>query len=374
MNMQKILFILFFFVSVLLFSTGAAEDVDYLITGHNTARKITMRASSSYSVNHRVIKVMDADRETCWISDGKAGPQWISVDFGSKRLITSIVVYPGKKDNYRTLKYFKLQFLDGNWFDFATVQTGKKGTLGYTYNDKIEIDLAGVDASTFRLFIPADAMMGGFASIAEIETYIGASKLKFFDDRLKDLCLPVRNGYLPIEDYSYPNAPRSYRGGHHSGIDIYTYHADGSYEPVPVTDKTPVFAVDDGVVIRADHDYVQTGINEWKRRSAYYQTNPGTYMRNAFGGREVWIDHGNGVVSTYNHLSLIDRSVIKGRRISKGSRIGLAGNSGLAGEAAGNENGIHLHFEIWIDGNYLGYGMAIQDIRKYFRWIFSNAR
>jgi murein DD-endopeptidase MepM/ murein hydrolase activator NlpD len=375
MIIKKIAFILLFFgLMPLSFPAGAAEDADYLMTGHNTARNIIIRASSRYSVNNGVIKVMDADRETCWISNGSLGPQWVSVDFGSKRLITSIVVYPGKKDNYRTLSYFKLQFLEGNWFDYATLQTEKKGVLGSSYIDKIEIDLAGVDASTFRIFIPAEAMKRGFASIAEIEIYTGASKLKFFDERLSGLYLPIRNGYLPVADYSYPNAPRTYRGGRHSGIDISAYHADGSYDPLPVTDKTPVFAADGGTVIRADHDYVGTGIEEWKRRSSYYQTHPGTFMRNAFGGREVWIDHGNGVVTTYNHLSSIERSVTQGRRITRGSRIGMAGNSGLAGEAAGNKEGIHLHFEIWIDGNYLGYGMSIQDIRKYFTWIFSKAR
>ncbi|OHD62942.1 MAG: hypothetical protein A2176_04850 [Spirochaetes bacterium RBG_13_51_14] len=344
------------------------------MTGHNTARKIYLRSSSVYSVNHRVIKVMDVDRDSCWISDGAAAPQWVSIDFGSKRLITSIAVYPGRKDNYRTLKYFKLQFLKGDWFDYATIQIRKKSFFSYSYRDRIEIDLAGVDASTFRIYIPADAMIDRYASIAEIETFIGPSKITFFDDRLKDLCLPIRNAYLPAEDYCYPNALRAYRGGRHSGIDIYSYHTDDSYDPVPVSDTTPVYAVGGGVIIRADHDYVPTNIGEWKERSAYYQTHPSTFMRHSFGGREVWIDHGNGVVTTYNHLSGIDRCVRKGRRVSKGERIGVAGNSGLSGEAEGKRYGIHLHFEIWIDGNYLGYGMAIQDIRKYFKWIFSKAR
>jgi murein DD-endopeptidase MepM/ murein hydrolase activator NlpD len=375
MSIKKISILFISFGLMLLsFPADGAEDADYLMTGHNTARRINIRASSRYSINNGVIKVMDADRESCWISSGSLGPQWVSVDFGSKRLITSIVVYPGRKDNYRTITYFKLQFLKENWFDFATFQTEKKGVLGSSYRDKIEIDLAGVDASTFRIFIPADAMMRGFASIAEIEIYTGASKLKFFDERLSGLCLPIRNAYLPVADYSYPNAPRTYRGGRHSGIDISTYHDGGSYDPLPVTDRTPVFAVDGGVVIRADHDYTGTGIDEWKQRSVYYRTHPSTYMRNGFGGREVWIDHGNGVVTTYNHLSSIDRSILQGRRIFRGSRIGMAGNSGLAGEAAGNKQGIHLHFEIWIDGNYLGYGMSIQDIRKYFTWIFSKSR
>jgi len=361
-------------VSLSLFPAGAAGDSDYIITGHNTARKISIRASSRNSVNHGVVKVMDANRETCWISDGSAGPQWITVDFGSKRLITSIVVCPGKKDNYPAISYFKLQFLNSSWFDYATVQTRRPGAFGYSEKGRMEIDLAGMDASTFRIFIPADAMIRGYASIAEIEIYMGASRLAFFDDRLKGICLPIQNGYLPASDYSYPNAPRAYRGGRHSGIDFYNFHTEDSYDPVPLTETTPVFAADKGVVIRADHDYESIDIKEWRRRSAYYQTHPATYMRNAFGGREVWIDHRNGIVTTYNHLSSIDPEIKPGRRISRGKKIGTAGNSGLAGEAEGKLYGIHLHFEIWIDGNYLGYGMSMQDVRKYYQWIFSNAR
>lgn len=359
---------------MILFPAGAAEDADYLITGHNTARNIVIRASSSYGVNNGVNRVMDFNRDTCWMSDGKAGPQWVTVDFGSKRLITSIVVHAGKKDNYPTLKYFKLQFLNKAWFDHTVVRIKRIGAFGYAKGGRMEVDLAGVDASTFRIFIPVDAMIDGFAAISEIEIYMGSSRLTFYDDRLKGICLPIRNGYLPRSDYSYPNAPRSYRGGRHSGIDIHNYHTENSYDPVSLTETTPVYAADKGIVIRADHDYVHIGIDEWKRRAVYYQTHPGTYMRNAFGGREVWIDHRNGIVTTYNHLSSIDPGIKQGRRISKGKRIGTAGNSGLAGEAEGKMYGIHLHFEIWIDGNYLGYGMSMQDVRKYYQWIFANAR
>jgi hypothetical protein len=77
MNIIKISTTQFFFTLLLILSAGAAEDSDYLISGHNTARKIKIRASSSFSVNHRVIKLMDINRQTCWISDGTAGPHWI---------------------------------------------------------------------------------------------------------------------------------------------------------------------------------------------------------------------------------------------------------------------------------------------------------
>lgn len=355
-------------------SREKAGDEDYLVTGHNTARKVYIRADSAFSANHRSLKAMDQDTESSWVSAAGPGPHWISVDFGSKRLITSLVVRPGRKNNYRTIRFFILQFQYNNrWFDFVTVPVYRSRALLRRWVDRVEIDLGGVDASVFRLLIPPDAVIGDHAAIAEIEAYVGRARVTFFDERLKGLHLPIRNGFLPESDHGYPNAPRTYRGGRHAGIDIHRYHREGSYDPLPVTEKTPVFAMDGGVVIRADHDYRAPDINEWNRIAAHHRANKSTFMRHSFGGREVWIDHGNGVVSTYNHLSRIRPFVKKGTRISKGARIGYAGNSGLAGEAEGKKYGIHLHFEIWVDGTYLGYGMDIKDIRRYLKWIFFSS-
>ena len=54
------------------------------------------------------------------------------------------------------------------------------------------------------------------------------------------------------------------------------------------------------------------------------------------GGNRIVIDHGNGMKSTYNHLSSIETSV--GAVVAKGQRLGGAGTTG-------NSTGCHLHFE-----------------------------
>ncbi|MBP6291087.1 MAG: M23 family metallopeptidase, partial [Spirochaetes bacterium] len=126
-----------------------------------------------------------------------------------------------------------------------------------------------------------------------------------------------------------------------------------------------------GVVIRADYDYNPPAEEEWKKLSLYYQGNPATFVQRSFGGRQIWIDHQNGVLSTYNHLSKIDNKVSAGSRVKKGQRIGWVGNSGLLGEAQGKKWGQHLHFELWVDGIYLGYNMNINEIKRYLRWIFA---
>ncbi len=363
-------------------SRGEARDGDYFIIGSNTAQKVRWEVSSSHGPGFTGLMALDSDVESSWRSARSPSPQWLSVDFGSKRLLTKIVIVPGYRDNYRMLRYCIVQFMyNGDWFDFSRVEfdgTARRGFLARFFrrsrtDDRVEIDLGGVDASTFRIFVPAEGMVDGQAAIAEIECFVGTNSLRYFDERLKGLCLPVRNALLPPDDASYPNAPRSYRGGTHAGLDLYHSFAEGSYETVAVDFTTPVFAAQGGTVIRADWKYEPFTPHQWREQSEHTKNNPRTFVLRSFGGRQVWIDHGNGIVTTYNHLSEIDKGIVAGGKVSKGRRIGRVGNSGLLGEAEGKKYGAHLHFEIWVDGFYLGYGMAAADVKKYFSWIFATA-
>jgi murein DD-endopeptidase MepM/ murein hydrolase activator NlpD len=56
------------------------------------------------------------------------------------------------------------------------------------------------------------------------------------------------------------------------------------------------------------------------------------------GGYQVWIAHGSGLYTTYNHMSGV--SVGRGQHVGKGQRVGRMG-------ASGNATGSHLHFEVW---------------------------
>lgn len=58
-------------------------------------------------------------------------------------------------------------------------------------------------------------------------------------------------------------------------------------------------------------------------------------------GKTVLLDHGQGVMSIYLHLSLIN--VDEGMEVEKGDVIGLVGSTGLA-------TGPHLHFGIYVHG------------------------
>lgn len=61
-------------------------------------------------------------------------------------------------------------------------------------------------------------------------------------------------------------------------------------------------------------------------------------------GNAVQIDHGNGYVSTYAHMSSI--AVSAGQTVSKGQKLGVVGSTGRS-------TGPHLHFTIQFEGRFL---------------------
>ncbi len=58
------------------------------------------------------------------------------------------------------------------------------------------------------------------------------------------------------------------------------------------------------------------------------------------GGQRIVIDHGDGLKSTYNHLSHI--GVATGQTVARGGEVGAVGSTG-------NSTGCHLHFEVMVN-------------------------
>jgi len=56
------------------------------------------------------------------------------------------------------------------------------------------------------------------------------------------------------------------------------------------------------------------------------------------GGYQVWIAHGSGLYTTYNHMSAV--SVGRGQGVGRGDQVGRVGCTGWC-------TGPHLHFEVW---------------------------
>jgi murein DD-endopeptidase MepM/ murein hydrolase activator NlpD len=73
-------------------------------------------------------------------------------------------------------------------------------------------------------------------------------------------------------------------------------------------------------------------------------------------GNFVELDHGNGVRTRYAHLAEIDPNLRPGDRIAAGTPIGRMGMTG-------NATGVHLHYEVLVDGllvDPLNYGLPPQ--------------
>ncbi len=73
------------------------------------------------------------------------------------------------------------------------------------------------------------------------------------------------------------------------------------------------------------------------------------------GGYQVWISHGGGLYTTYNHMSAI--TVGSGQNVGRGQQVGRIGQSGWA-------TGPHLHFEVWIGPVWNG-GTRVNPLRYF---------
>lgn len=122
----------------------------------------------------------------------------------------------------------------------------------------------------------------------------------------------------------------AYGGGPHNGIDF------------GIPTGTPIYAPLGGKVV---------AIGSMYKNSRWYGY-----------GRWIAIDHGNGMVTLYGHLS--SQSVKKGATVKAGDKIGSSGNTGYS-------TGPHLHFSVFsaksfkvvpsskVKGVYLPYGAHV---------------
>jgi murein DD-endopeptidase MepM/ murein hydrolase activator NlpD len=187
---------------------------------------------------------------------------------------------------------------------------------------------------------------------------------------LTGFTMPHDGACLPSRDAVMPNAPRAYRNGVHEGVDF--YHGDVC---VPIDRGTPVLAMQDGVVVRADHDYEDITIEEIdalaEKTARQGYSDPETL--DIYRGRQVWIDHGHGVLTRYAHLSAIAPSVDVGVDVKAGQLIGAVGDSGTPESITAPGTEYHLHAEVWIGDRFLGQDLPPDEVRRLYERLFSPA-
>ena len=165
--------------------------------------------------------------------------------------------------------------------------------------------------------------------------------------------MPVKGAHVPEWLDLVPGAARAYRTGVHEGVD-FGYNSVG----VNVLVGTPVLAAGDGVVVRADVNYRELSQEEMDRLLARSASQGSTSAPDldVLRGRQVWIDHGQGVVTRYAHLDRVALGIQPGVPVKMGQLIAYVGISGIPDGGVGD--GPHLHFEIRLGDAYLGQGLS----------------
>jgi murein DD-endopeptidase MepM/ murein hydrolase activator NlpD len=129
-----------------------------------------------------------------------------------------------------------------------------------------------------------------------------------------------------------------------------------------------------GRVIRADTNYREMTVSEYERLIEQSMRTGGTpdEVLDRLAGRQVIIEHGNGLQTVYMHLDSIEPGITAGEIVQAGDLIGTVGVTGTQGEAEPGTALPHLHFEIWIDDHYLGQGVTIREAMWWLEQVFGE--
>ena len=187
------------------------------------------------------------------------------------------------------------------------------------------------------------------------------------DHPLRGFIRPIAGACVTEFPGHLPGSPRTYRNhGVHEGLDFYEWASCTS-----VTYTTEILAAKAGVIIRADLDYVEITPADWQR---FIDANwEGEAILDELRGRQVWIDHGRGIVTRYAHLSEIAVGIAVGAEVQQGQLIGHPGESGQQEVYANPGTDIHLHFEIRVGDGWLGQGETPEDARTLYLQAFGLA-
>lgn len=175
---------------------------------------------------------------------------------------------------------------------------------------------------------------------------------------------------LPSDDNAMPNARLSNLLVAHEALDFYNGDVCG-----PVERGSPIVAMFHGTVIRADVDYDRVDadqVRELTQRASVTQViDP--YTLDIYRGRQVWIDHGDGVVTRYAHLEAVADGIEVGAEIARGQPLGTVGDSGWTESTISPGTGVRIHVEVRVGDSFLGKGLPPEEVRRLYLRLFSDA-
>jgi murein DD-endopeptidase MepM/ murein hydrolase activator NlpD len=183
----------------------------------------------------------------------------------------------------------------------------------------------------------------------------------------RNFTYPIAGACMPVSDALMPNASREYRSGNHEGVDFYEYD-----NCTAIGYGDPALAAKDGVVVRADLYY--RDLTEEDLAAANEQIAAGNAeafeVVDLFRGRQVWIDHGDGIVTRYAHLSAIAEGIEEGAEVVQGQTIAYIGDSGTPESLTNPRLETHLHWELRVKDSYLAAGLPPEEMREIYTMLF----
>ncbi|MCB0035684.1 MAG: M23 family metallopeptidase [Anaerolineales bacterium] len=176
---------------------------------------------------------------------------------------------------------------------------------------------------------------------------------------LTGLLIPTSGAAIADRDLRMPGAPRHYRLGVHEGVDFY-------WSP-----GKAVLATAAGTVIRAETAYQPPSEQAFANQRAEAREVGYTPedILDFYRGRQVWLEHDNGLISRYAHLSAIADGLTVGQPVAAGEIIGEVGNSGSPASLEGPTADAHLHFELWLGDYYVGQFLRPIETREWLAQI-----
>jgi murein DD-endopeptidase MepM/ murein hydrolase activator NlpD len=235
----------------------------------------------------------------------------------------------------------------------------------------LEVEASVADDGQFALAFIEQEALAVFAtweekplSLAQLSPDELISYLSFLSNPLPGASISTRESHLP-------GARRAYRNGYHEGIDWYS-----GTSGMTIDLNTPVVSVADGVVVRADRDYVEMTREERDADLLLSSQLPDTptYILDRLRGRSVWVQYENGVMIRFVHLSRIEDGIEVGVPVKRGQTLGYVGNSGTSYAIDGDEwGGLHLHADLLIYGDlFWKYIDQPAQIRRVLENIFAD--
>lgn len=243
----------------------------------------------------------------------------------------------------------------------APVAVAGAACLGASGRETVVTVNGGSPAPAETIAVATDAKTGA-PNVVQFTPTPPPSQLDPED--LHGFVLPIDGACLPSQDTLMPNSARDYRNGVSEGVDF--YFGDSC---VVIERGTPVIAAYDGVVLRADHQFQELLLEQFAALEAQIEKDGAAddETMDKYRGRQVWIDHGNGVITRYCHLNSISAEIAPGLRVSQGQMLGGIGESGTPESVTAPGTQLHLHWEVRIDESFLGEDQDPDSVRSLYQ-------